>query len=180
LPPATRDGFLAALGAAQTAARSSVVSKGAKMSDSHWSIWTSFLDSLQIDDPYLIDFPDPIRLLQVFAEHIRSGQLTPSGDPIQSCSVEDYVRSVGQEIASLGALDPRVMVNGKIELCLKKQLKGYARQDAPPECVKPIPMPLRSGCGGLHLPRSPPPCHRRLWRHRSIFPPPSGRACLLV
>jgi hypothetical protein len=138
----TRDGFFAALGAAQTAARSAAVSKRAKMSDSHWSIWTSFLDSLHIDDPYLVDFPDPIPLLQVFAEHLRSGQLAPSGDPIRSPSVEDYVCSVGQEIASLGALDPRMMVNGKIELHLKKQLKGYARQDAPPERVKPIPMPL--------------------------------------
>jgi hypothetical protein len=112
------------------------------MSNSHWSIWTSFLDSLHIDDPYLVDFPDPIPLLQVLAEHLRSGQLAPSGDPIRSRSVEDDVRSVGQEIASLGALAPRMMVNGKIELRLKKQLKGYARQDAPPERVKPIPMPL--------------------------------------
>jgi hypothetical protein len=82
LPPATRDGFLAALGAAQTAARSAVVSKRAKISDSHWSIWTSFLYSLHIGDPYLVDFPDPIPLPQVFAEHLRSGQLAPSGDPI--------------------------------------------------------------------------------------------------
>jgi hypothetical protein len=56
--------------------------------------------------------------------------------------VEDYVRSIGQEIASLGTLDPRLLANGKFELRLKNQLKGYSRQDPPPERVKPIPMPL--------------------------------------
>ena len=112
------------------------------MSDSHWSIWTEFLDNLHIDDPYLTDFNDPIPLLQVFAEHLRTGKIAPSGDPLRSRSVEDYVRSVGQEIASLGTLDPRIMVNGTFDLRLKKQLKGYARLDTPPERVKPIPMPL--------------------------------------
>jgi hypothetical protein len=101
------------------------------MSDSRWSIWTSFLDSFHIDDPYLVDFPDPILLLQVFAEHLHSGQLAPSCDPIRSRSVEDSICSVGQEIASLGTLDPRMMVNGKIEFRLRKQLKGYACQDDP-------------------------------------------------
>jgi hypothetical protein len=112
------------------------------MSDSHWSIWTWFLDNLDLDDPYLTDFADPVPLLQVFAHHLPTGVLAPSGDPLRSCSVEDYIRSVGQEIASVGALDPRIMVNGKIELRLKTQLKGYARLDEPPERVKSIPMPL--------------------------------------
>jgi hypothetical protein len=112
------------------------------MSGSHWSIWASFLGSLHIDDPHLIDFPDPIPLLQVFAEHLRSGHLTPSHDPIRSRSVEDYVGSISQEIASLSAHDPQMMVNGKSERRLKKQLKGYARQDAPSEYIKPIPTPL--------------------------------------
>jgi hypothetical protein len=48
----------------------------------------------------------------------------------------------GQEIASLGTLDPRLLANGKLELRLKNQLKSYSHQDPPPERVKPIPMPL--------------------------------------
>jgi hypothetical protein len=56
--------------------------------------------------------------------------------------VEDYVHPVGQEITSLGTLDPHLLANHKLELRLKNQLKGYSRQDPLPEHVKPIPMPL--------------------------------------
>jgi hypothetical protein len=44
-------------------AQLAVVPKRAKMSDSHWSIWTWFLDDLDLDDPYLTDAyssPDPL------------------------------------------------------------------------------------------------------------------------
>jgi hypothetical protein len=81
-------------------AQLAVVPKRAKMSDSHWSIWTWFLDDLDLDDPFLTDFVYPVPLLQVFAQHLRTGELAPSGDPLRSRSVEDYIRSVGQEIAS--------------------------------------------------------------------------------
>jgi hypothetical protein len=58
--------------------------------------------------------------------------------------VEDCICSVGQEIASLawGPLTPHILVNRKFDLCPKKQLKVYFCLDAPPKCVKPIPMPL--------------------------------------
>jgi hypothetical protein len=112
------------------------------MSDGHWTIWTAFLERLQIGDPYLVDYEDAIPLLQVFAKCLPTGKIAPSGDTLRSCSVEDYVRSIGKEIASLGTLDPRLMANGKVELRLKKQLKGYSHLDPPPERGKPIPMPL--------------------------------------
>jgi hypothetical protein len=142
LPPATRNAFLANLGAAQTAGRYAVVPKRVRMSDGHWTLWTAFLKSLQLGNPYLIDYADLVPLLQVFAECLRTGELAPSGFTLRSHSVEDYVRSVGQEIASLGTLDPRLLANGKLELRLKNQLKGYSRQVPPPDRVKPIPMPL--------------------------------------
>jgi hypothetical protein len=102
------------------------------MSNSHWSIWTEFLNSLHINDPYyLTDFEYPNPLLQVFAEHLRTGEIAPSDDPLRSRSVEDYVCSIGQEITSLRTLDPRIMVNGKFDPRLEKQLKAYARLDTP-------------------------------------------------
>jgi hypothetical protein len=112
------------------------------MSDGHWTIWTAFLEHLQIGDPYLVDYEDPVPPLQVFAECLRTGEIAPSGDTLRFHWVEDYVRSIGKEIANLGTLDPRLMANGKVELHLKNQLQDYSRLDPPPERVKPIPMPL--------------------------------------
>jgi hypothetical protein len=112
------------------------------MPDGHWTVWTAFLESLQLGDPYLIDYASPVLLLQVFAKCLRTGKLAPSIFTFKSRSVENYVLSISQEIASLGTLDPRLLANGKLELRLKNQLKGYSHQDPPPERVKPIPMPL--------------------------------------
>jgi hypothetical protein len=91
--------------------------------------------------------------------------------------VEDYICSSGQQIASLGTLDPIIMVNGKFDLCLKKQLKGYACLDTPPEQVKPIQMPLVAlAISNAYTSQDP------LWRATSkcywpILPPVSRQAC---
>jgi hypothetical protein len=90
--------------------------------------------------PYLTDFEDLVPILQVFAEYICTPELAPSNDSCQSCLVEDYVCLVGQEIGSLGALYPCILVKGNFDLHLKKQLKGYSHLDAPLEPIKPIPM----------------------------------------
>jgi hypothetical protein len=56
--------------------------------------------------------------------------------------VEDYLRSVGQEIASLGASDPRTDANGNVNRRIRTLLKSYANEDPPAERVKPIPIQL--------------------------------------
>lgn len=56
--------------------------------------------------------------------------------------MEDAVRAVGQTLASLGRLDPRLQPSGKLDLRLRRQLKAYSRIDPPPHRVKPIPLPI--------------------------------------
>ena len=53
--------------------------------------------------------------------------------------VEQYVRSVGQGINSMGAHDPRHDEFERTDFRLSRQLRSYKREDPLPERVKPIP-----------------------------------------
>jgi hypothetical protein len=85
---------------------------------------------------------DPIPFFQVFATRYRNGSLAPSGQPVRSRTVEAALRSIGQTMASMGAPDLRLNLQGKLHYILQQQLKGYAREDAPASRVKPIPFLL--------------------------------------
>jgi hypothetical protein len=52
------------------------------------------------------------------------------------------LRSVGQEIASLGAPDPRTDANGNVNRRSRTLLKAHANEDPPAERVKPTPIQL--------------------------------------
>jgi len=49
---------------------------------------------------------------------------------------------VGQTFSRVGSLDPCLGPNGKHKFRLGRQLRGYGKEDPPPDCVKPIPMPI--------------------------------------
>lgn len=136
-----RNAFLLDLRSAQTAERSAVVSGRANASTSHWHVWQGYCGELGIS-PWLTDIEDPIPILQVFAQRLRTGKLATRGYPIRSRSVEDYLRSIGQTFARLGANDPRLTSSGRVQLRLSNQLKGYKKQDPPPNRVKPVPLQL--------------------------------------
>ena len=121
----TRDDFRSDLLLAQEEARAAVVPKRAAAQDNHWDLWCTFTASLGLD-PYLPDVSDKVPYLQVFAVRLRRGDIAPSGQPLKSRSVEDYLRSVGQEMASLGAPDPHLDQQGKTTGCLHRLLKAYA------------------------------------------------------
>ena len=82
-------------------------------------------------DPFLPDFHDPVPVLQVFTTRLRRGQIAPRQNPIRARSVEDYLRTVGQEFASMGAPDPRIILQGNIDFRLQRQLAYYTKQDPP-------------------------------------------------
>jgi len=49
---------------------------------------------------------------------------------------------MGQAFSTLGSLDPRLTANGKLDIRLSRQLSAYKKEDPPPHCVKPIPLPI--------------------------------------
>jgi hypothetical protein len=137
--PAAQDSFLRDLRAAQTTARAGIVSSRATSNDKTWQRWSTFCRNLFVD-PWLSDVSDPIILLQVFAQRYRTGEIAPSGRPVRSRTVEGALRAVGQAFTSVGADDPRLTVTGQHEFRLGRQLRGYTREDPPPDRVKPIPV----------------------------------------
>lgn len=56
--------------------------------------------------------------------------------------VEDAIRNVGQTFSSVGAPDPRLTIQGNIDFQLRCQFSCYAKEDPPPNRVKPIPVPI--------------------------------------
>ena len=140
-PPATRHAFLARLGLADEAARSGVVSATRDATDRTWQVWLDFCAELHVD-PLLQTVDDPIAVLQVYADQVRDGTSSRSGQPVRSATVDSALRDVGQTCALLGAADPRLNRMGKLDLRLSRQLRCYRRSEPPPTRVKPIPIDL--------------------------------------
>jgi hypothetical protein len=131
--------FCTDFGTAQEAVQAGVVPQCATAANTHWDIWSAFYISLTFD-PLLSTTNDLIALLQVFAQHYCSRKITPSHKPVQSCTMEDAMHSVGQMFTGMGATDPHLMGQGKIDFHLQHQLlASYTKKDPPPNWVKPIP-----------------------------------------
>ena len=139
--PEKRARFYDRLGTAKKAQRASVVPDRASKKDGHWDVWTQFCEDHSVD-PFLSEVTDKLPFLEVFGAMLRSGEIAPRGNPIRSRSVEDYIRTVGEEIASMGANDPWLMATGQTLTNLTKLYKSYAKEDPPPEHVKPIPIQI--------------------------------------
>ena len=105
-----------------------------------WRLWCDFCHTLAIDPHHLP--ADPIPILQVFAQRLRSGALAPSRRPVRSRTVEDIVRAVGQTYASVGAPDPRMNTHGTLDFRLTTLYQAWTRLDDPPSRVKPLPVSL--------------------------------------
>jgi hypothetical protein len=135
--PEARNAFIGDLRATQTVSRSLTLARAATMPDRAWLLWASFCNDLLVD-PWPSDTRDPIILLQVFARHYRTGAIAPSGGPDKYRTVEDTLRAMGQTLAGMGPSDPRLTPGGKTEFRLGRQLRGYTREDPPPNQVKPV------------------------------------------
>lgn len=157
----TAHAFRFDLGLAEEEAGSAVVSKRAKAKDSHWMVWENFIATFNGKvDPYLTRQPQRIKLhfLQVFATRLRRGIISPSGNPIRSCQVADYLRTVGSEIALVDENgDPRYGSNG-LHPRVGDLQRAYKKEDPPPERVKPIPIQLvrhaADSCAGEAFPQA--------------------------
>ena len=76
-------------------------------------------------------------ILNTFARHYRKGGLVLSGRQVQSCMVEEYVWSIGQALAAIGALEPHLTSQEDLYIHLRFQYKCYSKQEPPPNRVNP-------------------------------------------
>jgi len=77
-----------------------------------WAVWARFCGTLGLQAD-LEDVQDPIPLLQIFAHRVRTGEYAIHGARVRKRSVEQYLRSMGQAFASMGAKDIRLDSLGK-------------------------------------------------------------------
>ena len=96
-----------------------------------WRQLRSFCSWLQID-PDLKEIEDPIPFLQILAEHVRASLLSAQRKTIKKLSVEQYLHSIGQIFASVGANDPHHNRVGKLDFRLGHQMASYQKLDSPP------------------------------------------------
>jgi len=107
----------------------------------NWSIWSTFCSDLGVPTD-LTHINDPIPLLQIFAHRICAGVLASKGRQVKKRLVEQYLCSVGQIFAILGAQDPRLDRVGNINFCLHRQLAAYEKEDPPLTHIRPVPLQL--------------------------------------
>lgn len=125
-----------------------------------WSKWKAFTASLAFD-PYL-NCLEPhlhVSVLQVFAHKVRHRRTHTGGEPVTSKRVQDYLRTVAEEIVlgSKWRTDPRYGTQFQQHLALRQQRRAYSKADPPPNKVKPIPLQLvRHACS-----QQPPTCRGR-------------------
>ena len=86
----------------------------------HWTKWACFCARVALD-PLLVAYKYPVPILNAFARDYRTGNITPDSRGVQSRTVKDPVRSIGQSIAILGAKDPWMTSTGKIDGRLQLQ-----------------------------------------------------------
>jgi hypothetical protein len=106
-----------------------------------WRIWEHFCSTIR-QDPYLQSTKDPIPLLQLFARLYRTGELAPKQHQVSAKTVGKAIRAVGQTLAALGLPDARLTTKGTLDIRLTRQLAAYAKDDPPPQRVKPVPISL--------------------------------------
>ena len=89
--------------------------------DGHWKKWVNFCLIVALD-PLLIGYKYPVPILNIFSWDCRTGDIAQTSSPVQSCTAEDALRSIGQVLAALGLADPCYGKDRKINICLRFQL----------------------------------------------------------
>ena len=62
--------------------------------------------------------------------------------------MEDYLRTVGEEISCMGAANPRLNSHGKLHVLLATLQTAWKKEDPPPTRVKPVPIQLVQHAAG--------------------------------
>jgi hypothetical protein len=106
-----------------------------------WKVWSTFCTSLHLD-PSLAGVSDKIPILQMFAHQVRTSLLSAYGRHVCKQTVEQYLRSVAQIFASVGAPDSRLNMHRLTDFHLLRQFRLYDKQDPPPTQVRPVLLQL--------------------------------------
>jgi hypothetical protein len=106
-------------GAVQAASQKRVIHSAA----ASWTLWSTFCHSIGVDTEALPQ--DPIPILQIFAQRLRTGTLAPGRGTVKSRSVEDTIRGEGQTYAGLGTTNPRVNTPGQVETSASHPCIGH-------------------------------------------------------
>ena len=106
-----------------------------------WKQWDTFFTWLRIPTD-LQGIRDTIPFLKIFAHKVRTGVLLANHKPIHKRSMEQYIRSVGQIFAAVGAPDPRLNNMGAIYFRLGRQFATYKKEDPTPGRVRPLPVSI--------------------------------------
>ena len=99
-----------------------------------WKQWRRFYCYMHVA-PDLQEIMDPLPFLQTFAERVGTGVLSRGVNPIRKCLVEQYLRSIGQSCASVGANNPRHNSMGKLNFHLDLQITSHQKEYPPPTSV---------------------------------------------
>ena len=145
-PPETRNAFLADLRSTNAEARSGTTPKRATDKDGMWRQWLAYIATIPSTNPYLSNLEPHLHLsfLKVFAARVRDGRSATKGRPVRAKRVQDYLRTVAEEIrlGSTHHLDPRFDQHHRIDRTLQLLTKAHSKQDPPPDKVKPVPIQL--------------------------------------
>ena len=94
----------------------------ATAADGHWTKWAYFCARVALDS-LLINYKDPVTILNAFSRDCRTGNIAPNSRAVRSRTVEYAVRLIGQAIAVWGAKDPQITSMGKIDGRLQLQFR---------------------------------------------------------
>jgi hypothetical protein len=95
-----------------------------------WKQWTTFCHSHGWDTG-LSHANDPIPYFHLFARRWRDGRLAPKGEPTRARTAEDAIRQVGQAFSLVGADDPRLNRQGRLDYWLSRVFCRWKIIDGP-------------------------------------------------
>ena len=140
LSPPAQNELLRDIRAVDAAMRSGVSRGRHSTAAAYENRWTTYSQQHDLETVFR-NGGNPVPWIQIFAERVRSGRLSASGNRVRSGTVADAVNFVAQTFTLVGQRDPRHYPGTTtIDLRLARQLKGYGKSDPNPQRVKPIPM----------------------------------------
>lgn len=139
MPPERRESFKADLRFAKEAQCRSVVESTRVHENAAWAHWETFCQAHNIDC-FLIGVQGAESCLQVFLARVRKGALNSSNRQVLAGTVAKYLTAISKRIVSLvekADRDPAID-RGSYSPGLTNMLKGFARDDPPPNRVWPV------------------------------------------
>ena len=107
LSPSKSDIRLSKYGAKPQSTEQGISASHVRADKTAWGKWTKFTTWLGVRAD-LSDVRYPVPILQFFSHRVRADLLVERGLHIQNHSVNQYLLSVGQIFASVGAIDQRM------------------------------------------------------------------------